>query len=294
MHRLTSVLASRCGRRAAARPPGLPTQSRGHGGTPRPDHLTRTAGEPREDCISDAKIVRIQQETPTIKELHLEVSDANFTFKAGNWVDFFIPKMEKVGGYSICSVPADLPSLRLAVKQSSHPPAAWCHSDAASGASVQVKAGGIFCWDPNGDAERAAEHLVLVAGGIGINPLYSIAQEVLATPVAKLPKLHKISLLYSAATPEELVYRQHLEDLAVKDCRLHLRLHVTRSSVDDWAGCTGRIDTSVLQDAFNQEPQDLKQLCYVCGPPAMTDALVESLQGPLGLPSEAVRVERWW
>jgi len=85
--------------------------------------------------------------------------------------------------------------LRLAVKRSAHPPAAWRHSEAAMhGAS----AGGKFHWDPelNGPG---TEHLLLVAGGIGINPLYSIPQAVSATPAHELPELRHITLLYSAS-----------------------------------------------------------------------------------------------
>ena len=48
-----------------------------------------------------------------------------FTFAAGQWVDFHIPSVDTVGGYSITSLPEQLPLLELAVKASDHPPAAW-------------------------------------------------------------------------------------------------------------------------------------------------------------------------
>lgn len=62
-----------------------------------------------------------------------------------------------------------------------------------------------------------------MAGGIGINPLYSIAQAALAGP---LPSLRRVSLLYSAVVPAELAFRSHLEELARADARLRLRLHL--------------------------------------------------------------------
>ena len=46
-------------------------------------------------------------------------------------VDFFIPGMEKVGGFSICSSPGLLRRegvIELAVKYAKHPPAHWIHT----------------------------------------------------------------------------------------------------------------------------------------------------------------------
>lgn len=91
--------------------------------------------------VSEARILAVREATPSVRELDLEVADPAFSFRSGNWVDFFIPGVARIGGYSMCSTPAELPRLRLAVKRSAHPPAAWCHSDgAAPGARVGVKA----------------------------------------------------------------------------------------------------------------------------------------------------------
>lgn len=260
--------------------------------------MTRTADEPRQEVVSTARIVAVREETPTVRELTLQIDDADFTFRPGNWVDFFIEEINKVGGYSMCSVPAELPSLRLAVKRSAHPPAAWCHSQAAApGASVQVKAGGSFHWDPELDGP-GTEHLLLVAGGIGINPLYSILQAASATPPGVLPELRCITLLYSASRPSELAYRSHLEQLAEADPRIRLRLHVTRNAAPEepWDGdCVGRIDEAALAAALETAGGDRsKVLTYLCGPPAMTDELVSLMRTELGLPRSRVRFEKWW
>lgn len=261
----------------------------------RPDHLERTAEEPREEHVAEATIVEVREETPAVRELVFEVAGP-FSFKAGNWVDFFIPGMQKVGGYSMCSVPAELPKLRLAVKRSTHPPAAWCHSEAASpGAKVELKAGGQFFWDPARDGPTT-EHLLLVAGGIGINPLYSMAQAALGSALEAVPKLRRVSVLYSASSPSELAFRAHLEEMAQADERLRLGLRVTRNeAAEPWSGDVGRIDASVLA-ATIEEAQVPREgvLAYVCGPPAMTDEIVAVLQGPLELPEERVRFEKWW
>lgn len=268
-------------------------------GHERPDHLTRTATEPRRDLIADARIVEVREETPTVREITLDVATAGFNFQAGNWVDFFIDGVSKVGGYSMCSVPSELPRLRLAVKRSKHPPAAWCHSEAAQpGAVVQVKAGGQFSWSHAVEGVGTS-HLLLVAGGIGINPLYSILQEALQTSDANaVPGLQRISLLYSAARPSELAFRRHLEQLAASDERLRLSLHVTKhtpASGEEWSGCVGRIGVQDIEEILKDAGvPNSEVLAYVCGPPGMTDEFMAALQGPLKVPAERVRSEKWW
>lgn len=53
-------------------------------------------------------------------------------------VDFFIPGVEKVGGFSMCSSPGLLQRegiVELAVKYTKHPPALWVHTT-VSGAVI--------------------------------------------------------------------------------------------------------------------------------------------------------------
>lgn len=248
--------------------------------------------------VSEARILEVREQTPTVREFTFEIAEPDFTFKPGNWVDFFIEGVDKVGGYSMCSTPAELPKLRLAVKRSKHPPAAWCHSEAAvPDTVVHVKSGGQFHWDPEVDGP-GTEHLLLVAGGIGINPLYSILQAASAAPAGDLPDLRCITLLYSAGRPSELAFRSHLEELAKSDQRIRLRLHATRNfdPEEAWdAGSAERIDSAALDEALASAAADrARVLAYVCGPPAMTDELVALLQGELGLPRHRVRFEKWW
>lgn len=52
------------------------------------------------------------------------------SFLPGQWVDFFIPGLPVAGGFSFVSTPCQLEqegTFELAVKHSTHPPAAWMH-----------------------------------------------------------------------------------------------------------------------------------------------------------------------
>ena len=96
-----------------------------------------------------------------------EPSAPAFAFEPGQWLDVHIPAINEVGGYSIASLPNELPLLDLAVKASAHPPAAWCTRSAKVGDRVAIQVGGKFVL-------REAEAALFVAGGVGISPLYGM------------------------------------------------------------------------------------------------------------------------
>ena len=92
-----------------------------------------------------AVINDISDLSPTVKGFSFEVDNNAASFLAGQWVDFFIPGVEQVGGYSMCSAPSDLRGeggrLDLAVKASTWAPAAWMHNRAKIGDEVQMRVG---------------------------------------------------------------------------------------------------------------------------------------------------------
>ena len=79
--------------------------------------------------------VRVGSEVPASSTLDGKLGGRKFAFSAGQWVDFHIPGVEKIGGYTIISAPglpeelavrqlcptSDL-EFDLAVKKSRHPP----------------------------------------------------------------------------------------------------------------------------------------------------------------------------
>ena len=108
-------------------------------------------------AASRARIVARRAATPTVTVLGLEVEDAAFRFRPGQWVDFFVPQKDFVGGFSLCSPPDAVPSLTLAVKRSTHAPAAWVTNEAAVGDVVEVRVGGdATLRSPQTDAVRAS------------------------------------------------------------------------------------------------------------------------------------------
>ena len=72
-------------------------------------NLERTATDRREPVVADATIAEVSDLTPTTKLLSLGIKTDSFSFSPGQWVDFFVPGIERVGGYTSTSVPEICP-----------------------------------------------------------------------------------------------------------------------------------------------------------------------------------------
>ncbi len=64
--------------------------------------------------------------------------------------------------------------LNLAVKYSDWPPANWLHRTAKVGDEVAVRIGGDFHYPDETTDQLGVHDVLLIAGGVGINPLASI------------------------------------------------------------------------------------------------------------------------
>ncbi|XP_026784062.1 oxidoreductase NAD-binding domain-containing protein 1 isoform X2 [Pangasianodon hypophthalmus] len=240
------------------------------------DHLERTASVHRQKATFSARVCAITNESDTVKRLQLEVPHPEFSFRAGQWVDFFIPGMEKVGGFSVCSSPDLLHReqvIELAVKYTQHPPAHWIHTKCTLGSQVEVRVGGDFYFDP-----MPSDHtvdLLLVAGGVGINPLYSILMH--AVDLLRLPHAYTpghTHLCYSAKNTKELLFKNSITGICREfPDKFSCDFLVTRQDFEIEPGLqsyttSGKISQEVLRRHVNPG----RTLCYLCGPPPMIES----------------------
>uniref|UniRef100_A0ABM5GP82 Oxidoreductase NAD-binding domain-containing protein 1 n=1 Tax=Pogona vitticeps TaxID=103695 RepID=A0ABM5GP82_9SAUR len=264
------------------------------------DHLERTANNFRQEIISKAKVCGITNESARVKRLRLAVADKDFTFKAGQWVDFFIPGVAVVGGFSICSSPGLLEKegvLELAIKRTTHPPAHWVHTQCTLDSEVALRVGGNFYFDPQ-PADPPA-NLVLIAGGVGINPLFSIllhaadlhrAQENKRTAY----KMGMTYLFYCAKSTDELLFRKHILDLtSAFPGKISCNFHVTQQSSPICEKLQpyikeGRLCGNDLEKCISKDT-----LWYICGPPPMIEFISELLEN-LGVAQKNIFFEKWW
>ncbi|XP_051246024.1 oxidoreductase NAD-binding domain-containing protein 1 isoform X2 [Dicentrarchus labrax] len=265
------------------------------------DHLERTASNSRQNAVYPAEVCGIINESETVKRLRIAVHP-DFSFKAGQWVDFFIPGVEKVGGFSMCSSPGLLQRegiVELAVKYAKHPPAHWIHTACTVGSRVAVRTGGDFFFDPS--PSDPSVDLLLVAGGVGINPLYSIllhTTDLLHLNQASGGRDYNIGsahLCYSAKNTQELLFKSSI----IEACRefpdkFSCDFNVTQQSTDVDPHLhpflkRGRITEEELR--AHVDPQ--RTLCFLCGPPPMIEAISKTLMD-FGLTKDRILYEKWW
>ncbi len=129
--------------------------------------------------------------------------------------------------------------------------------------------------------QDASSHSMLT-GGIGITPFRSMAKFATDTKLDK-----KITLIYSNKTPQDIAYKEELEEMQRLNKNLKLALTITRPEGTGWNGLAGRIDENMIK-----ENADMNSVFYACGPPAMVDAMIQILEG-MQVPKERVMLEKF-
>lgn len=134
--------------------------------------------------------------------------------------------------------------------------------------------------------ESAGRSLVFLGGGIGVTPFRSMLRYATDENL-QIP----ITLLYSAQSPEELVFHREFDLLPQENPNIKVVLTVTAAedSQTPWSGEIGRIDEAMIKSHVGDIPNSI---FYTCGPPPMVQAMQELLKS-MGIADAAVRVERF-
>jgi predicted ferric reductase len=124
---------------------------------------------------------------------------------------------------------------------------------------------------------------VLLGGGIGITPLYSMCRT-----IADRGDVRPVFLFFGGRDLQELTFRPELDQLTR---RMNLKcIYVLEHASADWRGETGFIDANLLRRYL---PEQYKRFqCFICGPLAMMDTM-ERVLPTLGIAPENVHTERF-
>ncbi len=128
-------------------------------------------------------------------------------------------------------------------------------------------------------AARTKARILLVAGGIGITPLRALLEEL---PASK----GNITLIYRASRPEEVVFRDEIEQLAaLRGAAVHF-LVGKRGSADM---PSDPLDPRALRRLV---PDVAERDIYVCGPAGMLERTLRGLRW-LRIPDAQIHYERF-
>jgi len=157
-----------------------------------------------------------------------------------------------------------------------------------------MRVGGDFHY-PNATTEQTDRHnLLLIAGGVGINPLASIFYHASSQQDStKEQSLSKVKMIYSARTADELVFKDSFDLIAREQPgKFDAEYFVTREESKSQSVSHGRFTSKQLKDSL-QALSDLPTFCYICGPTAFIQDTNRILQD-LGLPKSSIFFELWW
>ncbi len=221
------------------------------------------------------------------------------SFKPGQYLTFHlnIPEQGANAGkkvircYSLSDSPNSSGQYRVTIKNLLQPPdqpnvppgmvSGFFHEHLEEGAILDVEA-------PRGNfylemSERRP--VVLIAGGIGITPLLSMLNAVVASE-SRL----ETWLFLGVRNGNEFLFKEHLERIA--DENENIRLHVCYSEPED-----GDVEGSdychkgwVSVDLFRQQLPSNNYDFYICGPGPMMDSITQQLD-EWGVPKDRVNFE---
>ncbi|MEW6173279.1 MAG: FAD/NAD(P)-binding protein [Bacillota bacterium] len=121
------------------------------------------------------------------------------------------------------------------------------------------------CW-PVEDA--AGRDVVVVAGGIGLAPLRPVLYKIRS----ERKKYGRVALLYGTRTPEDILYRNELEDWRTRN-DFDVRITVDRAT-GEWGGKVGVVTTLITEVQFDA----VNTVAMVCGPEVMMRFTVMELE----------------
>jgi len=270
------------------------------------DHLKRTASTPRLRHFRPLIVTEVKDLSSTVKGITFRASRhylQDLNFKAGQWVDMLIPGVKTVGGFSICNSPFDLMKnkrLVLAVKNSDHPPAHWCNTKCKVGDRVEVRVGGTCFYECHTkDNPAQCRPLLLIGGGVGVNPLLSIFMYRRDMFQGDPVRTH---MVLTARTKSELLFETEIVDVCKSNPYFSYRFHVTQEphqnqstpNSNDKYYSQRRFTLDDLKASIDLLTEDsILPDCYICGPPPFIEWVAKQAR-EAGLSEESIRYEKWW
>jgi len=162
---------------------------------------------------------------------------------------------------SICSSPADKGYFELCVRGVGLVTGAMHRLERGDEIGIRGPYGNNFMME-----EVRDEDFVFIAGGIGLAPLRSAINYV----VANRTEFGNVTILYGARTKEDIVFAKDLDEWARSEgVKVHLTIDRPQQG---WTGRTGVVTTLLDEISGMSEHK-----CFVCGPPIMIHFTIKEL-----------------
>jgi len=216
-------------------------------------------------------IVDILVETPDIKTFRLQRSDGRIfpPFEAGQFLTFIIGEAsgKVTRSYSLSSSALNHTTVSVSIKKlEGGVGSTWFHQKMPGEKVFTYRPGGHFSDQKSGQGNTS---MILVAGGIGITPMYAMILS--AIDRASQRPIH---LFYGARTQKDLAFHNELTLLSKRYATFHYYPVLSREN-SDWEGIKGHITFTLVKDTINEILSSTH--FFFCGPPSMTESFIDDL-----------------
>ncbi len=215
----------------------------------------------------------------------------------GDWDKFdqwkFVSKVDEpiVRAYSMASYPEEKGIIMLNVRIASPPPN---KPDAPPGQMSSyifgLKPGDkVTISGPYGEffAKETDNEMVFIGGGAGMAPMRSHIFDQLK----RLNTKRKITFWYGARSLREAFYSEEFDKLAEEHDNFTWHLALSEPLPEDkWTGYTGFIHQVLLDNYLMKHPAPEDNEYYMCGPPMMNNAVLQTLEN-MGVEPENIALD---
>ena len=231
-----------------------------------------------------ATVAEVRDETPSARTLVLDVPDWP-GHRPGQHVDVRLTAPDGYSAqrsYSIASAWQPGGRVELTIQRVEDGEVSTYLTDGlATGQPLELRGpvGGWFVW------RDVPAPVLLVAGGSGIVPLMAMIRA-----RGDLRGRQPFRLIYSARTPQDILYAPELARRVRDDPGLDVHFVYTRTTPEGWPEQPGRISVATLNT--HGWPPDFAPDVFVCGPTSFVETAADILVA-LGHDPKKIRTERF-
>ena len=270
----------------------------------------------------ECEVISNENVATFIKELVLKLPEGEeVNFKAGGYVQMEIPpcdinfkdfnidekynddlerfnfwnnsisiKETVIRAYSMANYPEEKGIMKFNVRIELPPPGTDYPPGEMTSYLFNLKPGdNLTIFGPFGDffANESKAEMIFIGGGAGMAPMRSHIFDQLL----RINTNRKITFYYGARSLKEVFYKEEYDELARKNKNFKWTLALDSPQPEDnWEGSIGFIHQVILDEYLknHESPEDCEY--YMCGPPAMMNAVFGMLDD-LGVEPEAIRFD---
>lgn len=226
----------------------------------------------------EAKIKEIIQRTYNVKSFRVEVA-GEIDFQEGQFLQITLKTEPELKRYlSISNSPTERGYLEFTKKVTESD-----FSRALNGLHIGDKVKIKYPFG-NFTLNEAAGKIAFLSGGIGITPIRSICKFV----VDKNSSMD-IILIYANRTISDIAFKEDFDQMQKQYSKLKV-VHVLSELSSELVSKEGRVNSQIIQEEI---PDYLERKFYLCGPPAMVEAMKKILSEELILPAKNIITENF-